>query len=73
MNKNTLLPWSQLMAFGLGRLRLTPNDFWAMTLREMDAAVEGYTGSSKIVSIPSRVAVNHLMTRYPDNEMENTS
>ncbi len=29
------------MAFGFGRLRLSSRDFWAMTPRELAAAVEG--------------------------------
>ena len=32
-------PWSDVMAFGLGVLKLTPAEFWAMTPRELGHAV----------------------------------
>ena len=32
------------MAFGFGRLKLSSRDFWAMTPRELAAAVEGLLG-----------------------------
>jgi uncharacterized phage protein (TIGR02216 family) len=52
------------MAFGLGRLRLAPNDFWRMTLRELSAAAEGVNG----VRAPpmARGALEQLMKRFPD-------
>jgi uncharacterized phage protein (TIGR02216 family) len=34
-------PWREAMAFGLGALRLSPDAFWAMTPRELAAALEG--------------------------------
>jgi hypothetical protein len=33
-------PWDEAMAFGLGRLRLSPHSFWAMTPRELAAGAE---------------------------------
>ena len=35
------LAWDELMAFGLGVLRLSPAAFWGMTLRELAAAMRG--------------------------------
>jgi uncharacterized phage protein (TIGR02216 family) len=52
------------MAFGLGRLRLAPRDFWAMTPRELAAAAEG-TGGPRLTP-PERTTLDALMQRYPD-------
>ncbi len=52
------------MAFGFGRLRLAPRDFWAMTPRELAAAVEGVAGP---IPMPlDRDALDALIRRYPD-------
>ncbi len=57
-------PWRQAMAFGFGRLRLAPGDFWAMTPRELAAAVEGVVG---VPPAPlDRGALAALIARYPD-------
>ena len=54
------------MAFGFGRLRLRPSDFWAMTPRELAAAVEGLLGP---VPTPlDRTALDELIARYPDKD-----
>ncbi len=66
MSKTSPLPWSQLMAFGLGYLKLAPHVFWSMTLREMDSAIEGCFGKTMKPGFPSRLAVNDLMAEYPD-------
>ena len=54
------------MAFGLGVLRLAPAHFWAMTPRELDAAVRGRLGPPADTLTPSRAALDALMRRYPD-------
>lgn len=56
------------MAFGLGKLRLSPDQFWAMSLREIDAAIEGYLGNSRTVTNPSRTTINEMMAQYPDHK-----
>jgi uncharacterized phage protein (TIGR02216 family) len=57
-------PWREAMAFGLGRLRLPPDAFWAMTPRELAAAVEGAVG---LVATPmDRASLDGLMQRHPD-------
>ncbi len=57
-------PWRRAMAFGFGRLRLRPSDFWAMTPRELAAAVEGVFG---VLPAPlDRAALDALIARYPD-------
>lgn len=54
------------MAAGLGTLRLSPPVFWAMTPRELDAALRGAFGVEAAVPSPSRQDLAMLMTAYPD-------
>ena len=63
-------PWRAAMAFGLGRLRLPPEAFWAMTPRELALAVEGVSGRSG--GPLDRGVLKDLMTRYPDKTPEKT-
>ncbi len=57
-------PWREVMGFGLGRLRLSPAEFWAATLRELSAAAEGIGG---VRGAPiERGALDELIKRYPD-------
>jgi uncharacterized phage protein (TIGR02216 family) len=57
-------PWRQAMAFGLGRQKLSSRDFWAMTPRELAAAVEGIVG---VPPLPlDRGVLDALIARYPD-------
>lgn len=53
-------PWDQLMKLGLGHLRLSPNEFWRSTLREISSA----TGVSPRPLL--RQTLNELMEQYPD-------
>jgi uncharacterized phage protein (TIGR02216 family) len=54
------------MAFGFGRLRLSPQDFWSMTPRELAAAMRFFApvahGGLK------RSGLARLMQLYPDGE-----
>lgn len=52
------------MAFGLGVLRLSPRDFWAMTPRELARAAEGVYG--RRAGAPTRAALETLMRAFPD-------
>lgn len=36
----TPFPWSDVLRFGLGEMRLAPAAFWAMSLPELKAALE---------------------------------
>ena len=55
------------MAFGLGVLRLAPAQFWAMTPRELDAALSGLFGRpGSATAVPSRATLAALMRRFPD-------
>lgn len=56
-------PWDGAMAFGFGRLRLSPSDFWAMTPRELAAASGRAHGRS---GTPGRAELEALMARFPD-------
>jgi len=55
------------MSFGLGKLRLTPTDFWQMTLSEMNSAIDGFVGTAAFASSPSRQVIENLMSQHPDN------
>ena len=54
-------PWADAMRFGLGKLRLSPRDFWAMTPRELAAAMGG--GSREH---PSRAWLDAQCAKFPD-------
>ncbi|WP_159952870.1 phage tail assembly chaperone [Rhizobium sp. 18065] len=56
-------PWDMAMAVGLGRLRLEPSVFWALTMREF-AAVAGLIGHGG--SHLTRPVLAGLMQRFPD-------
>ncbi len=66
MNKNQWLPWSQLMGFGFAKLQLSSSDFWLLTPREFDSAVELYLGFQHDYNAPSRNKVTELMRDFPD-------
>lgn len=53
-------PWSELMATGLGKLRLSPRDFWAATPREIAAAFPKRQGAL------TRSTLAQLLERFPD-------
>jgi uncharacterized phage protein (TIGR02216 family) len=57
-------PWRELMAIGLGRLRLSSAAFWAMTPRELAAAIEGAFGAPG--APPDRAMLDDLIRRFPD-------
>jgi uncharacterized phage protein (TIGR02216 family) len=53
------------MAFGLGRLRWTPDAFWAASPHEILAAIEAHH-PPQAVEAPSRVTLDALMRVHPD-------
>ena len=56
-------PWREAIGFGLGVLKLSPREFWAMTPRELAYAIEALRGRA----VPlERAALDELMRRYPD-------
>lgn len=52
------------MGFGFGRLRLSSRDFWALTPRELAAAMRGPVHAPEIFT---RAALDALMRAYPDD------
>lgn len=62
------MDWTGLMRFGLGVLRMTPRDFWAMTPREFLAAAEPLLGEA--AAPMTRADLEALRARFPDAERE---
>jgi uncharacterized phage protein (TIGR02216 family) len=56
------------MEMGLGRLARSPNEFWAMTPKELEAAIAGVVGRAPAPL--SRGALDELMLRFPDPASE---
>lgn len=54
------------MAVGFGLLRLTPDQFWSMTIQELEAAVDGLCGRSDHASPLGLLELDELMQRFPD-------
>ena len=60
----TPFPWKPAIGIGLGVLRLSPQQFWSMTPRELACAIEAVTGRAATLD---RSTFAQLMTRYPDD------
>lgn len=54
------------MATGLGVLGLPPAAFWAMTPRELEAALRGRLGPQATTPPLSRNELTRLMSLFPD-------
>ena len=54
------------MEAGLGSLRFSPAAFWAMTPRELEAALRGAFGPPRQAATPLRADLAALMDLYPD-------
>ena len=59
-------PWADVMSFGLGVLGLAPATFWAMTPRELDAALRGRLQLPAHALAPPRTTLDALMQAFPD-------
>lgn len=53
------------MAFGLGRLGVAPAIFWAMTPRELAAAMRAHAPQARDAA-PTRAELRALDLAYPD-------
>jgi uncharacterized phage protein (TIGR02216 family) len=53
------------MAAGLGLLRLSPTTFWALTPKELAAALGAVVGPAAVAP-PGRSDLVRLMQRFPD-------
>jgi len=58
-------PWAEAMAIGLGVLRLSPREFWAMTPVELARAISGLTGGAPTTPMTSD-SLAALIARFPD-------
>jgi len=54
------------MRIGLGLLRLPPEQFWSMTIPELEAAVQGAFGETAPATPLERTELEMLMQLYPD-------
>lgn len=57
-------PWEQAIGFGLGVLRLPPDQFWRMTPRELASALTAVRGPLR--EPMDRVSLDELMQAFPD-------
>lgn len=62
------IPWEAVIAFGLARLRLSPNDFWALSPKEL--ALMATPLSPMLLAVPARTELEALARRYPDGETD---
>lgn len=62
-------PWAEAMGFGLGVLRLAPDAFWAMTPRELAAAIRSAGGRAAATPLARR-ELDRLMQAFPDTRQE---
>lgn len=53
------------MQLGLGLLGLSPTQFWAMTPKELEAAISGLSGGDAGEPL-SRSTLNDLLLQFPD-------
>ena len=58
-------PWAEAIGFGLGVLRLSPAQFWAMTPRELAFAIRAVRGT--VLEPIDRIALDELMKQFPDS------
>ena len=56
------------MAIGLGALAIAPDTLWAMTPRELDAALRGRFGTSSTSEALTRGELSRLMPQFPDGD-----
>jgi uncharacterized phage protein (TIGR02216 family) len=56
-------PWKEAIGFGLGVLKLSPEQFWRMTPRELSLALQAARGRGAPLD---RASLQDLMKRYPD-------
>jgi uncharacterized phage protein (TIGR02216 family) len=56
-------PWDDAIGFGLGVLKLSSDQFWRMTPRELALAVRALNPQPRPLD---RTALTQLMQRFPD-------
>lgn len=60
-------PWHAAMRFGFGVLKLHPEQFWAMTPRELASAMDARSNRGGGVA-PSRTKLDALISAFPDQK-----
>ncbi len=63
---NEPFPWQQIMSFGFGLLRLSPAQFWQLSLPELKAAIDCYRPNEQ-PSITRQWLVD-AMQQHPDRD-----
>jgi uncharacterized phage protein (TIGR02216 family) len=59
-------PWEAAMGFGFAVMRLSPAEFWAMTPRELAAAMRAF--GHGVHTPPGRADLANLMNAFPDSK-----
>ncbi|HUN12607.1 MAG TPA: phage tail assembly chaperone [Rhabdaerophilum sp.] len=59
-------PWAEIVAFGLGTLRLHPDAFWSLSLPELTVIVNAALGRAPQTTPMFRDDLAALIARYPD-------
>ena len=59
----TPFPWKDAIGFGLGILKIPPEQFWRMTPRELAYAIQAVSGRGAPLD---RGGLADLMKRFPD-------
>lgn len=67
-NEAKPFPWQEAIGFGLGVLRLSPEQFWRMTPRELAYAVAAVRGPNR--EPMDRAELDKLMQMFPDKRGE---
>jgi uncharacterized phage protein (TIGR02216 family) len=63
----TPFAWRAAIGFGLGILRLSPDDFWRMTPRELSCAIAALAPAAPAAPAPlERAAFEAMMRTFPD-------
>jgi uncharacterized phage protein (TIGR02216 family) len=64
-------PFDDAIGFGLGVLRLSPDQFWRMTPRELMLAARALNAQGLASAAPmTRTDFTALMQRYPDGRRD---
>jgi len=59
------------MMFGFGVLGLSSREFWSLTPREINAALEAHRG--RRTAAPSRLELTRLMSSFPDKSADGST
>ncbi|MEL6751343.1 MAG: rcc01693 family protein [Pseudomonadota bacterium] len=61
-------PWADVMRFGLGTLRLSPAEFWKLTVPELQAAASALVPSANAPT--ERAGLEAMLRAFPDNQSD---